>query len=100
MEGATSRHLKQVHLHIDDPTLVIAQNSSEQQRRDLNRSKLSSIGDAVPSSAISTENNIVFQEELKVLWSSLLVDRTYKDELASLHLFCTASRFRASKRQR
>ena len=86
LTGSRAAHLSQVHLHIDDPSLVLKHKSPEQQRRDETRQEGTGQNDSfeVPGQPF----NLGFAEELKVPWSTLLNDRNYMDELATLHLFC------------
>lgn len=88
LTGAASKHLRQVHLHIDDPSKVIVHKKSEQTRRDENRSRGTPQGSEVDHE--TTCRRLQFDDELTVPWSSLLNNRDEKYELASLHLHCAA----------
>lgn len=88
LSGPNERHLKQLHLHIDDPKELIKQKASEQERRDSTRA----IRDL--DSVHHTEGHGMelpgFQDQLTIPWGVLLNDRHFKAELASLNLFCAA----------
>lgn len=86
--GPRARWLRQLHLHVDDPSLVLLQKNAEQARRDSKRAGSDVVMEGVHGASHSF--GIGFQEDLNVPWSSLLTDRGYKDELASLHLICGA----------
>lgn len=89
--GTRGRSLRQVHLHINDPSYFLCQKISEQSRRDRRRREARNhLDDAGSIEARNTHSALAFKDELNVPWSSLLVNREYKDELASLHLFCGA----------
>lgn len=81
-------HLKQLHIHIDDASIAIAQKRSGQLRREVSRGK--SIGDIEESENVSTSSLSDYSEELTLPWGHLLRDRAYNDELASLHLIFAA----------
>lgn len=88
--GRRAVRLQQLHLHIDDPNFVIVHKRAEQNRRDRSRSTKEGDVDDVERANMRSSVGIGFQDDLNVPWSSLLIDRAYKDELASLHLFCAA----------
>lgn len=89
--GTRGRSLRQSPLHIDDPTYVLYQKSSEQSRRESSRREARNhLDDAESIGARNNHTAIAFKNELTVPWSALLVYREYKDELATFHLFCGA----------
>lgn len=88
--GPRSKGLRHLHFHIDDPTYVIPHKRVEQKRRDSHRHKGLTEYDMDGLSRDDNVTGIGFQDELNVPWSSLLQNRNYKDELAWLHLFCSA----------
>lgn len=88
INSRSARTLKSIHLHIDDPSIVISKKASEQSRRDAYRTTSRETGAGRDADDYVIINRIGFDEELCVPGNSLLVDRIYKDELASLHLFC------------
>ena len=71
--GTRAKYLSQIHLHIDDPSLVLRHKSAEQQRRDEGRSTFSVAEDDAERS--SHTYKMGFGEGLNVPWSSLLNDR-------------------------
>lgn len=99
--GERAKSLREIHLHIDDPGLVIAQKRSEQARRDAARHSVWKKRSNNTGNASSEKNDETHETELQSLpgwcdelvipWGTLLGDRKYKDELASLHLLCAAS---------
>ena len=78
--------MRQLHLHIDDPTTVIPQNRGEQARRDSNPEAL------IDEKATGAEElrNIGFLLPITVPWSTLVGSRKSRDAVCSLHLFCRA----------
>lgn len=86
VKGKRASSLRQLHLHIDNPTIVIPQKGSEQRRRDGNRHRDEDV--AEDSKQLACYSLPGYQEELVIPWSCLLKDISYKDELASLqHIF-------------
>ena len=85
--GTRAALLHQIHLHIDDPSLLINQKGSEQRRRD--DSRAAATNNLQDAQDLSEGHVLHVDEELSLPWSSLLNNRKYKDELASLHLFCS-----------
>ena len=77
--------LTQVHLHIDDPSLVIYQKAEGQKIRDGSKVRAMNGGDLNVEQTVV--NRLEFDEELSVPWTSLLIYREFKDEWAALHLF-------------
>ena len=86
--GTRTARLHQIHLHIDDPSLLINQKGSEQRRRDESRAAATNI--LQDAEELSEGHVPHFDEELSLPWFYLLNNRKYKDELASVHLFCSA----------
>lgn len=82
--------LTQIHLDIDDPTEVIAQKLVEQKRRDATRSSVRIDMNEDDDTDRSLLVFLPFDAELNIPWSSLLTDRSYKDELSSFELLCGA----------
>lgn len=75
-------HLRQIHLHIDDPNYNLRQKHTEQKRRDNHRQSSSDENSAGQDHESFAVRKLQFQDEMTVPWSSLLQDRSYKDELA------------------
>lgn len=90
MTGPRAQHLHQIHLHIDDPSRLITHKVAEQSLRDAGRSKFNSGTGDEGHDMSTTVNRLHSLVNLNVLWSTLLSDKSYKDELATLHLFCSA----------
>ena len=89
--GMSAKELRQAHFHKDDPNYVILHKYAEQKHRDMQRLKTAIKGKEEAQRFESIKSNQVgFQEDLTVPWSSLLKDWRYRDELASLHLVCAA----------
>jgi len=69
-----SKELRQLHLHIDDLSYVIAHKTAKQKRRDsqrLNCSKQTHADDGMDG---VRRNPVGFKDELVVQWSTLLQD--------------------------
>lgn len=87
-----AKRLSQVHLHIDDPTLVTSQKPSEQEGRD----HLRNLSVNVPSRDVehdglnSVSDDPGFQKALVIPWNYPFRDGRYKDEPASLHIIYSA----------
>ena len=88
LTGTRAARLHQIHLHIDDPFLLINQKGSEQRRRD--ERGAAATNNLQDAEEVSEGHVLHFDEELSLPCSSLLNNRKYKDEPASLHLFCSA----------
>ena len=86
INAVRAKALHQIHLHIGDPSLLIRQKATEQYRRDRGRFVLSETQDLVDETSLG--EMLGFQDEICLPWSSLLINRSEKDEMASLHMFC------------
>lgn len=84
--GRRSRHLTQVHLHIDDRTLVIPQKKGEQYGRDVLRNSNSGL-EGVKVENVSELENLGFHKAVTVPWSSFMTCRKNRDSICSLHVF-------------
>ena len=85
--GTGAAHLRQMHLHVDDPNFVLKHRTAEQAKRDATRARSVGCDEQILRDGAQS---IGFSDKINVPWSTLLRDRGYKDELASLHLFCGA----------
>ncbi|PXF44443.1 hypothetical protein BWQ96_05813 [Gracilariopsis chorda] len=84
--GSRGELVKQIHLHIDDPNLVITQKYEEQTRRD-------NTGGIYGYKQLNAEEDlrkIGFQLLINAPWSTLISSRNNRDAICSVHLFCGA----------
>lgn len=89
--GRRSRSMRKLHLHIDDPSLLIPQKRGEQERRDSTRTVTNeTVSDAHVLQSPSELPRIGFNSPVNVPWSSLMNCRERRDAICSLHLFCGA----------
>ena len=88
--GRRSKKLAQLHLHIDDPTLVIPQKRGEQGRRDGMRHPEDTSTEFTDNSSDGDVEQMVFHVPITIPWSSVIGSRSKRDAICSLHLFCAA----------
>ena len=69
---------------------------AEEDRIDQNIVGKEAQGAEIDHGSTRSSAGIAFDEDLNVPWISLFTDRTYRDELASLHFFWHRSSLRAT----
>lgn len=88
LSGTKSSDPSQVHLRVDTPCMVISQKRMKQQRHDKFRGAIPLSGNNESREALTKRPD--FNEEIVIPWTTLLSNRSYKDELAWLQLLCSA----------
>ncbi|PXF42220.1 hypothetical protein BWQ96_08048 [Gracilariopsis chorda] len=84
--GRSSEELRQIHLHIDDPTCTMNQKQNEQERRDHVRD----MNMETKQRADEELKRSGFPLPLETPWGNLMRSSSCRDSIASLHLFCGA----------
>ncbi|PXF47001.1 hypothetical protein BWQ96_03191 [Gracilariopsis chorda] len=84
--GSRGKQLRQLHLHVDDPSIVIPQKHGEQARRDATRS----MDENTARNGSDELNSIGFLLPITVPWGTITSSRRSRDAVSSVHLFCGA----------